>query len=196
MKIAVLSITLVGLIAGGVLIMNRSLQSARAEEERERAQFASLEMELRAIREAQSRDAENSKRLQARVAKLEAEGIASARAASGGKGAPQSSKAAQGEAPAKGGEDGAAPENGAAREAKLAEGLEKLAGEELSDGKRQEVWSTLRAEGLLDDAVAAFEARAKEEPRNPDRHADLGNAYLQKTMASADGEKGRWAIKS
>ena len=195
MKIAIISLALVVLIAAGLLF----LDSARAFEARQAAQLAMLEVEIQAVREAQAREAEGSKRLLARVAKLEATAAAPANPIAGAKGSRQASKAdPAGAAGGTGAEPPAAspPADESAREAKLAEAMAKLADPGLSRDDRNETWSELRKAGLLDDAVAAFEARVKEDPRNPDRHADLGNAYIQKILASGDAEKPKWAMKA
>jgi len=48
----------------------------------------------------------------------------------------------------------------------------------------------------MDRAVAAFEARAEAAPENPDAHAQLGNAYLQKLGTVSVFEQGPWAMKA
>jgi tetratricopeptide (TPR) repeat protein len=196
MKTAIVSLALVVLVAAGFLFF----YSARAFEARQAAQLAALEAEIHALRESEAREAEGSKRLLARVAKLEAAAAAPARSSPVAKGSRQASKTGPTGDPAKeagAGEPAAGPAaDESAREARLAEAMEKLADPGLSREDRNETWSELRNAGLLDAAVAAFEARVREDPRNPDRHAELGNAYIQKILAAGDAEKPRWAMKA
>jgi tetratricopeptide (TPR) repeat protein len=195
MKTAIVSLALVVLVAAGFLF----LHSARAFEARQGAQLAALEAEINLLRESQAREAEGSKRLQARVAKLEAAAAAPARSSPGARASSQASKAGPAGTAEKAGIESPAENPAAddsAREASLAEAMEKLADPRLSREDRNETWSELRKAGLLDDAVAAFEARVKDDPQNPDRHAELGNAYIQKILAAGDAEKSRWAMKA
>jgi tetratricopeptide (TPR) repeat protein len=51
--------------------------------------------------------------------------------------------------------------------------------------------------GVVDELVAMFEKRAKENPNDPKSHIDLAQAYLQKTFSAPDGpEKGVWSNKA
>ncbi len=66
----------------------------------------------------------------------------------------------------------------------------------VSDGEKMRVWNALREAKMVDDAVAFFERRAEENPLDPDAHAELGGAYIQKLLDVGDVEKGRWAMKA
>ena len=61
---------------------------------------------------------------------------------------------------------------------------------------RQPVWNELVARGLVDEGVAAFEEQARANPQDPDAHAALGHAYIQKLMTVGDMEKGVWMMKA
>jgi tetratricopeptide (TPR) repeat protein len=60
---------------------------------------------------------------------------------------------------------------------------------------RHDIWKQIVDAGLIDDAVAAVEQMAKENPASADAQADLAHAYFEKLQTVNDGpEKGKWAI--
>ncbi len=61
--------------------------------------------------------------------------------------------------------------------------------EDGSEGElvRQLRWERVRAEGRIDEVLAAYEQRAQERPDDPLAQVELGNAYLQKLFALGDG---------
>ncbi len=68
---------------------------------------------------------------------------------------------------------------------------------DLDDDKAQEIWKKLRAQGLLDEMVAWFEERAKQDPNNADKQVELGQAYVQKIFEAGNTpEAGTWAVKA
>ncbi|MCI0588749.1 MAG: hypothetical protein L0323_18150 [Planctomycetes bacterium] len=68
---------------------------------------------------------------------------------------------------------------------------------EIDEDKMQEIWNKLRAQGLLDEMVAWFEERAKQDPNNADKQVELGQAYVQKIFEAGNTpEAGTWAIKA
>lgn len=61
--------------------------------------------------------------------------------------------------------------------------------EDGSEGElvRQLRWEKVRAEGRIDEVLAAYEQRAQDRPDDPLAQVELGNAYLQKLFALGDG---------
>ena len=57
-------------------------------------------------------------------------------------------------------------------------------------------WRRLAKAGLLDEAVAAIEEYAADNPDNPDAQTELGHSYIQKVLAVNDLEKGLLAMKA
>jgi tetratricopeptide (TPR) repeat protein len=59
------------------------------------------------------------------------------------------------------------------------------------------VWAELREQGLVDEVLALFEKKVKDDPTNPTAQVDLGEAYLQKLFTVPAGpEQGLWAMKA
>ena len=66
-----------------------------------------------------------------------------------------------------------------------------------SRAEREAAWQRIRKAGLMDQALVAFEKRARENPQNADFHSELGGAYIQKlTQTANDLEKGTLAAKA
>ena len=80
---------------------------------------------------------------------------------------------------------GAVTEEAPADVFSLDEAIDKLLDPALDWDGRQPVWNELAARGLVDEALAVFEEQAKENPEDPNVHAELGNAYIQKLMSIA-----------
>jgi tetratricopeptide (TPR) repeat protein len=166
--------------------------SARSEENATaRAELRSLHVELDLLRRGQEA-------IEKRLATLETSvGRISTRPRE-----PQPAVAERGQAargPAAGGSDSAdstSAAEAAAQERKLEECLARLADPKASYSEREKTWARLAKGGLLDAAVRHFEQRAKDDPQAPDAHFDLGQAYLQKILASGEIEKGTWATKA
>lgn len=78
----------------------------------------------------------------------------------------------------------------------LDRGLETLLDPGADFDEKYPVWQELAKKGLIDDAVAVFEQRVEEDPDNPDAHADLGDAYIQKIFTVPDPEKAVWSMKA
>lgn len=79
----------------------------------------------------------------------------------------------------------------------VADAFARLIDPSSSQEERQEIWARLGAQGLSDELVAEFEARAEREPNDPDVRVDLGAAYLQKVFESGNGPMaGVWAMKA
>lgn len=84
-----------------------------------------------------------------------------------------------------------------ARDRRIADAIAQLTGDELNDTDRSRLWKELFDEGLGDQVLAEFEARAEREPSNPDARVDLANAYLQKLFNAPMGpESGVWGTKA
>jgi tetratricopeptide (TPR) repeat protein len=63
--------------------------------------------------------------------------------------------------------------------------------------EKEGMWVSIRKAGLMDEALAALEKRAKENPLDPECHAEVGSAYLQKIEeAKTEIEKGTLAVKA
>jgi tetratricopeptide (TPR) repeat protein len=90
----------------------------------------------------------------------------------------------------------AAAEAEAAGDAVLEAALGTLFDPGASYEKKVGIWQDLTKQGLLDRAIAVFEARAEDNPQNPDAQCELGGAYLQKVVAVNDVQKGPWAMKA
>jgi tetratricopeptide (TPR) repeat protein len=78
----------------------------------------------------------------------------------------------------------------------MAELVQHLSGEGLTDLERQEVFERLREAGRIDEYVQAIEALAAADPENADLQVALGHAYLQKLFGVSTPEAGTWALKS
>jgi tetratricopeptide (TPR) repeat protein len=75
--------------------------------------------------------------------------------------------------------------------------LAELDAPELSDGRWDELWRELKANGLVDGALAYFEGRVERDPSNPDLHVELATAYLGKLQTVGQGvEAGTLAGKA
>ncbi len=93
-------------------------------------------------------------------------------------------------------EETAAESEAVGREA-VSKAFARLLDPELDDDERQRIWSEIGAQGLSDELVAEFEARAEREPNDPDVRVDLAGAYLQKTFEAGSGPMaGHWAMKA
>jgi tetratricopeptide (TPR) repeat protein len=67
----------------------------------------------------------------------------------------------------------------------------------LGPEQRQALWDQGREAGLLDQIVALFEQRARDNPHDPDAQVELGEAYIQKIFEVGDGPAaGEWAGKA
>jgi tetratricopeptide (TPR) repeat protein len=93
------------------------------------------------------------------------------------------------------GEAGA--EAAAAEEFDLDAAIATLLETDLGEVEREELWQQIRDAGLMDAAVAIFEARAKANPNDPALQVDLAGAYLQKLFEVGSGPlAGVWATKA
>ncbi len=73
--------------------------------------------------------------------------------------------------------------------------LDRMQIEDHDEG--QVLWGKAAKAGILDDLVAAYEARAKQNPNDASARSDLGNAYLQKLFTVGNGpDQGTWAVKA
>jgi tetratricopeptide (TPR) repeat protein len=78
----------------------------------------------------------------------------------------------------------------------LAAALRDLRSEELSGAAKSELWEKIRKAGKLDEAVALFEQRAKDEPYDVEAKVELAGAYIQKIFEAGAGPMaGKWALK-
>ncbi|MBK9387963.1 MAG: hypothetical protein IPN34_24360 [Planctomycetes bacterium] len=78
----------------------------------------------------------------------------------------------------------------------LAAAIADLRSKELSGQAKTELWEKIKKAGKLDEVVALFEQRAKDEPYNPDLKVELANAYVQKIFEAGAGPMaGKWAMK-
>ena len=67
----------------------------------------------------------------------------------------------------------------------------------LSRDARQAKWKEIADAGLLDEVLALYEQRAKDDPNSPKAQTELGWAYLQKIFHGASGpEAGVWGMKA
>jgi tetratricopeptide (TPR) repeat protein len=75
--------------------------------------------------------------------------------------------------------------------------LEELLDPNLSETDREALWERVREAGLVDEALALFEARAEERRDDPGAQVDAARAYLQKVFEVGDGPAaGLWAGKA
>jgi tetratricopeptide (TPR) repeat protein len=75
--------------------------------------------------------------------------------------------------------------------------FEKLLAQGLSFEDAQKIWKSAVEAGQLDELVALFEARARDNPNSAQAQLDLGRAYLQKVFKAGGGpEAGVWATKA
>lgn len=72
----------------------------------------------------------------------------------------------------------------------------QLSGGSLKYEDQEALWIKVREAGLMDEMVAAFEARAKQLSTVADAQFQLGNAYLQKLFTVADNEKAKWSMQA
>lgn len=78
----------------------------------------------------------------------------------------------------------------------LAAALRDLRSDELSGAAKSELWEKIKKAGKLDEVVAIFEQRAKDDPYNPDLKVELANTYVQKIFEAGAGPMaGKWALK-
>jgi tetratricopeptide (TPR) repeat protein len=91
----------------------------------------------------------------------------------------------------------AAAEPEPSTEERVAEALARLDAGELSDVEWQALWREFGEQGLTDELVAAFEARAAAAPNDPDAQVALAGAYLGKILEVGNSpEAGEWAVKA
>ncbi|MEM7231071.1 MAG: tetratricopeptide repeat protein [Planctomycetota bacterium] len=74
--------------------------------------------------------------------------------------------------------------------------VDRLLDPELRGSERQALWNKAVERGALGDLIAAFEARAKENPNDPDAQSDMGDAYIQKIFTVEGPAKGLWSMKA
>jgi tetratricopeptide (TPR) repeat protein len=168
------------------------------------AGVASLQSRLEALEESQKSASGRVAALDERLSALEpsAKEYPGGRESSGSAGARARATATAGEiAEAEGvGSSGSGKSAGKAlspaKQAELDESLETLSDAKASWGEKETAWSRLRKDGLLDQAIAFFEERAKESPLSAGHQAELGSAYIQKIATANDLEKGTWALKA
>ncbi len=92
---------------------------------------------------------------------------------------------------------GGVPRDPAAREKWLADAVKQLLDPKIARGRLDRLFEQLRAEGLLDDAIALMEQNAEDRPNDPASHMALSRAYIQKIFdVKNDMEKGTWAMKA
>ncbi len=97
-----------------------------------------------------------------------------------------------GSAPAAAGAPAQEPEGG-----DLDELLARLTAPDIDEEGWQAVWGEIRKAGLMAEALAWFEHRAKLTPSDPDVHVALGGAYIQKIFEVGNGpDAGIWATKA
>ncbi|MCZ6796145.1 MAG: hypothetical protein O7J95_21250 [Planctomycetota bacterium] len=90
----------------------------------------------------------------------------------------------------------AAEEEALEREAVFEDALAVIADPGVHRSKKQKAWNELRQTGLLDDAIAAIEENARDNPRDAHIQAELGHAYIQKIFTVNDLEKMKWSTKA
>ena len=78
----------------------------------------------------------------------------------------------------------------------LEETLDILADREVSRSEKQKLWAAIGKAEQMDEAVAFFETRARENPDDPDAQFELGDAYIQKLLTVDDVEKMKWAQRA
>jgi len=109
----------------------------------------------------------------------------------------ESVESAQGAAIAAGASKPGAAEPAAVESSTVAEYVSSLFARGLGENDRQAIWKQIREAGVLDEVIAAVEARVEADPGNPDRHFELGSSYLQKIFEVGNGpEAGVWATKA
>jgi tetratricopeptide (TPR) repeat protein len=106
--------------------------------------------------------------------------------------------ASAGPASDQGAEEGSAPAAPSADEGPidLETAVASICDPRFPSGDKQRLWGRLREAGLLDQAVAAIEKLARENPQDPDLQTEAGNAFIQKLVTVNDIEKGVWALKA
>jgi len=65
--------------------------------------------------------------------------------------------------------------------------FDQLLDGDLTGLEAQELWQRARDEGRTDELLALFEERAEEDPNNPEKRVELGEAYLQKIQEVGQG---------
>lgn len=82
-------------------------------------------------------------------------------------------------------------------EDRVAAALARLDGGGLSDLEWQALWREFAEQGLSDELVAAFEARAAAAPNDPDAQVAVAGAYISKILeVGSSPEAGMWATKA
>ena len=91
----------------------------------------------------------------------------------------------------------AADEAQLSTEDRVAEALARLEAGGLDDLEWQALWREFAEEGLSDELVAVFEARAAAAPNDPDAQVAVAGAYLSKILeVGSSPEAGLWATKA
>jgi tetratricopeptide (TPR) repeat protein len=162
--------------------------AARAPEE-----VGQLRRRVEAIEEAQR---QTLRRQQALEAQLEEALTARRGAAAAPAGAAEAEPVPASAAVADGEDGGEVDAQAEARRAKLEPFLETIVDSGTAYAEKQAAWRQIASAGLLDDAVAFFEARVEEDPTKSRAHVDLGHAYIQKLLTVNDGEKGALSMKA
>jgi tetratricopeptide (TPR) repeat protein len=78
----------------------------------------------------------------------------------------------------------------------VAKVLQQIAAPGTTREQKMALWKRLAAAGKLDQAIAALEDQAGNDPNNAGLRIDIGNAYLQKVFNASDDQKGPFAYKS
>ncbi len=78
----------------------------------------------------------------------------------------------------------------------LEDTLDLLAEREVSYSEKQKLWAAIGKAEQMDEAVAFFETRARENPDDPDAQFELGSAYVQKLLTVDDVRKLKWAQRA
>jgi tetratricopeptide (TPR) repeat protein len=185
----VLATVLAAIIAAGSCLACLQLRHFRLQAHEGKARSAALVAEIAAVRAAVAAESARRERLEARLTALEAT-RASRRELVDTPEEPAPHPHAAADTPAAPDESAAPPRE------RVEAAVATLTARETKDSERQALWTSLGKDGLLDETLRAFEARVEAEPRNPDRHAELGAAYVQKILTVGDLEKGSWAMKA
>ncbi|MBL8693924.1 MAG: tetratricopeptide repeat protein [Planctomycetes bacterium] len=99
--------------------------------------------------------------------------------------------------------------SGASTDGKVTKAAGKLTKSEFADAMakileaaakgdwKRDLWAQIRDAGMIDEALAAIEASAKEQPGNADLQYALGQGFIEKLQGVQDGPaRGEWAIKA
>jgi len=79
----------------------------------------------------------------------------------------------------------------------LADTVKKILDAAAKGDWKRDLWAQIRDAGMIDEALAAIEASAKDQPGNSDLQYALGQGFIEKLQGVQDGPaKGEWAIKA